>query len=393
MCERIKIANFGPIREVEIEDIRPLTVFIGESGSGKSTIMKVLSLFRWMFKRINIRSFLRNAGATDLKELHFDMKELLKYSGIDEYLKSDTEIIYENEGYRISYANGRLNTPKKPIDKESLSLNKICFISDKRNEIADVLTGNIRIESSGSYFQETLADFKLAAGDMDSFSIDYLGVQLKKIKDQKKERYVITGLDDDADFSVSLENASSGIQTVSPLALIVQYYATRYNSVEGMNKTIFKFLADNDDLKNFKSDMNVGDIRSSHIFIHIEEPELSLYPESQKSLIDFLVNKCFLTEHSDKMSIVMATHSPYIVNYLNLLIRRAETKQPLTEAQIGFNDVDVYEVVDGQIISLKIKKPSQVVDVSSLSEPISNIYRQYNLLENNDAALSSKKSL
>ena len=125
MCERIKIANFGPIREVEIEDIRPLTVFIGESGSGKSTIMKVLSLFRWMVKRINIRSFLRNAGATDLKELHFDMKELLKYSGIDEYLKSDTEIIYENEGYRISYANGRLNTPKKPIDKESLSLNKV----------------------------------------------------------------------------------------------------------------------------------------------------------------------------------------------------------------------------------------------------------------------------
>ena len=216
MCERIKIVNFGPIREVEIEGIRPLTVFIGESSSGKSTIMKVLSLFRWMFKRINIRSFLRNAGATDLKELHFEMKELLKYSGIDEYLKSDTEIIYENEGYRISYANGRLNTPKRSIDKESLSLNKICFISDKRNEIADVLTGNIRIESSGSYFQETLADFKLAAGDMDSFSIDYLGVQLKKIKDQKKERYVITGLDDDADFSVSLENASSGIQTVSP---------------------------------------------------------------------------------------------------------------------------------------------------------------------------------
>ena len=127
MCERIKIVNFGPIRQIEIEDIRPLTVFIGESGSGKSTIMKVLSLFRWMFKRINLRSFLRNAGATDLKELTFDMKELLKYSGIDEYIKPDTEIIYENGKCKISYVNGRLNTPKQSIDQENRFTCKIMW--------------------------------------------------------------------------------------------------------------------------------------------------------------------------------------------------------------------------------------------------------------------------
>ena len=381
MCERIKIVNFGPIRQIEIENIRPLTVFIGESGSGKSTIMKVLSLFRWMFKRINLRSFLRNAGATDLKELTFDMKELLKYSGIDEYIKHDTEIIYENGKCKISYVNGRLNTPKQSIDQENLSLNKVCFISDKRNEIADVLAGKSRIESSGSYLYDTYSDFKLAVDEMDSFAIDYLGVRLKKVKEQKKERYIITGLDDDdTSFSVSLENASSGIQTVSPLALIVQYYAQSYNSVEGMNRSIFKYLVDSDDLKNFKPDMNVGDIRNSHVFIHIEEPELSLYPESQKALIDFLVDRCFLTDHSKKISIIMATHSPYIVNYLNLLIRRSETKRPTTEAQIRFDDVDVYEVIEGQIVSLKVKEPSQVVDARSLSEPISRIYSQYNSL-------------
>lgn len=380
MCERIKIMNFGPIRQVEIDDIRPLTVFIGESGSGKSTIMKVLSLFRWIFKRINLRSFLRNAGATDLKELNLEMKELLKYSGIDEYLKPDTEIIYENEGCKISYKNG-LNTPRKTIDKDKLSLNKICFISDKRNEIADVLSGKTRIEYLSSYLNDTFADFKQAAIDLDSFAIDYLGVQLKKIKDNKGEHYEITGLNDDSDYSISLENSSSGIQNVTPLALIVQYYAKRYNSVDGMNKTIFGYLVDNDDLKNFKPDMNVGDIQNRHIFIHIEEPELSLYPESQKSLIDFLINRCFQIEHADKMSLVMTTHSPYIVNYLNLLVQRAKVSSPKTDAQIDFNDVDVYEVVDGEIVSLKIKEPTQVVDARSLSEPISNIYTQYNALK------------
>lgn len=85
-------------------------------------------------------------------------------------------------------------------------------------------------------------------------------------------------------------------------------------------------------------------------------------------------------DHSKKMSIVTATHSPYIVNYLNLLIRRAETQQPVTEAQVDFNDMDVYEVIDGHIISLKVKEPRQVVDARSLSTPISNIYSQYNSL-------------
>ena len=62
MRESLLIKNFGPIREVEIDDIRPLTIFIGESGSGKSTIMKVLAMFRWIYKMMNIRSYLRFAG-------------------------------------------------------------------------------------------------------------------------------------------------------------------------------------------------------------------------------------------------------------------------------------------------------------------------------------------
>ena len=81
MKEYLLIRNFGPIDEVILDDIRPLTVFIGESGSGKSTIMKVLSLFRWMYKRVNLRSYLQQAGIkkTGVK---FKIKSLLKVSGM-----------------------------------------------------------------------------------------------------------------------------------------------------------------------------------------------------------------------------------------------------------------------------------------------------------------------
>ena len=75
MNEYLLIENFGPIDEIILDDIRPFTVFIGESGSGKSTIMKVLSLFRWMYKRVNLRSYLQHVESAglvlDSKKWHF----------------------------------------------------------------------------------------------------------------------------------------------------------------------------------------------------------------------------------------------------------------------------------------------------------------------------------
>ena len=52
---RIKIKNFGPIKEglgEEWIDINKLTVFIGNQGSGKSTIAKLFSTFTWIEKAL-----------------------------------------------------------------------------------------------------------------------------------------------------------------------------------------------------------------------------------------------------------------------------------------------------------------------------------------------------
>ena len=44
MKESIIIKNLGPLKEVEIRYIKPLTVFIDKSVNGKSTIMKIIVL-------------------------------------------------------------------------------------------------------------------------------------------------------------------------------------------------------------------------------------------------------------------------------------------------------------------------------------------------------------
>ncbi len=100
MHEYIRIQNFGPLRNVEVPDVRPFTILIGESGSGKSTFMKVLSLFRWMYKRVNIRSYVQHAKIARTG-IGFKIKSLMKTSGILEYLSEDSIIIYRRGNYEI----------------------------------------------------------------------------------------------------------------------------------------------------------------------------------------------------------------------------------------------------------------------------------------------------
>ena len=63
MKEELVIQNFGPIRDIKLDNIQRLLILIGESGSGKSTILKVLSLCRWIYKQQNIRAYLHNANS------------------------------------------------------------------------------------------------------------------------------------------------------------------------------------------------------------------------------------------------------------------------------------------------------------------------------------------
>ena len=54
---KIRIKNFGPIKEGFQEnngwiDIKKVTLFIGNQGSGKSTVAKLISTFTWLEKSL-----------------------------------------------------------------------------------------------------------------------------------------------------------------------------------------------------------------------------------------------------------------------------------------------------------------------------------------------------
>ena len=378
--ESLIIRNLGPIHEVQLDDISPLMVLIGESGSGKSTILKVLALFQWIYKMMNIRVYLSMSGVSK-SPFRFSWQTYMRNAGFEKYLKPDTEIIYTIGSCVISYKDGKLNT-SCAIPQDELSLVKVAFVSDKRNMISNLVAGKAK-NNYDFYLDQTYEDFVAATRVIREHSIDYLDVKLTVEKSSNGEKFYISSTNEDEIFKIGFEDASSGMQNVSPLSVNIEYFAHNYDSVTAANKMVFKYLSESDDLKNFSALLNLGEWNKRVINMLIEEPELSLYPESQLKLVDSLVDRCFDEKLQHKMRLAIATHSPYIVNYLNLLAARADSPQNDCETSLPMDKMCVYHVEDGYAYSLKIqsKNGTQIINTRVLSDPISDIYRSYNQIQ------------
>ena len=161
MEETLYIEDFGPILKAELT-IKPLMVFIGESGSGKSAILKLMSLLRWVHKRNNLRSyFIKNnlASPQDFaKSLSF--QQLLEISGLNEFINENTffsfaigEYKYEGKGYQL----------KEPILKEPFSLDKVLFLSENRGVLPDIFAKNFNRDVDLPYYlEDTYTNFSKA---------------------------------------------------------------------------------------------------------------------------------------------------------------------------------------------------------------------------------------
>lgn len=120
--ERLVIKNFGPIVEADIE-IKPFMVFIGESGSGKSVILKTLGFCRWICKKVSLASIIahieprykRNRNIynsvykREIREIQNKIYSLMIYSGLSDYLvvnylneSSNTVIQYYASSFELT---------------------------------------------------------------------------------------------------------------------------------------------------------------------------------------------------------------------------------------------------------------------------------------------------
>ena len=380
MREFISIKNLGPIKDIVIDDIKPITVLIGESGSGKSTLMKAIALFRWLYKMHNIRSYLKHSQVSKTP-FRFRMDTYLKNCGFNQFIKASTEIIYKvkfengNE-YTITFINQKLaGTSDRDLIKSSdLSFNKLSFISETRNVIplwADKgasFTGGYL----GFYFHEVFRDFDIASDNVRELEVPYLGLKLGVKKTNVGKQYSVQG--EKRDYNIDLKNSSSGTQNAVPVALIAEHFSKNFNFEEAFNRSVLNYLSSADKLTDFKPVKNLGELEKN-LFIHIEEPELSLYPDAQCELVNDLIAKCFIT-NVNKIALIFSTHSPYIINNLNLLVKAADANKVVGGANIPFENLAVYQVTGGTIEDLIVKN-ERLVNTNPLSDTINEIYDQY----------------
>ncbi len=305
--EKLTIKNFGPIKEASL-DLKRRNVFIGPQASGKSTIAKLVAIFREP-------GFLLD-GNNDLK-FYKDLR-------IDGFFKKDTVINYQSEQYNYDIEvrneplihniniNSHFKTTILSIKNDLESATNQLAQSDKRDldslrelhrQRSNQLQGMRYLTSSNPlyipterFLISTVADSSFNFSDPNSLP-EYLtnfGKIFQLIRNNALNSFTSNILNVEYRFEggrdkvyineseyVFLADSASGYQALLPTEIIISYLTEA-----GHPKTFI-----------------------------IEEPELNLFPETQKRFIYYLLNKCRAND-----DLFLTTHSPYILSSLNTLL-------------------------------------------------------------------------
>lgn len=333
---KIKIKNFGPIKEGYQEndgwlDIKKVTVFIGNQGSGKSTVAKVFSTLSWMEKALN-------RGDIDKGKLDHNMFfRFFEYQRIRNYFRDDTVIEYEGDSAIIRY-NRKLDWPEvEYLNYNSFNVPKIMYVPAERNFLSVVKNayGIKNLPDTLYTFAEELRKGQLELnGKLLQLPISKLGY---KYNNANETSYIVG-----KNFELDLLESSSGFQSFVPLYLVTKFLTDELQKGENVlreqlnveqsvrrNKEIAEVMF-NTSLTESEKSRKVNEIDSKYLntcFINIvEEPEQNLFPTSQKQMLFSLLEFNNLNKEN---KLVLTTHSPYLINYLTLAVKADTLKEKI----------------------------------------------------------------
>ena len=383
MNEHLIIRNFGPVTSLDI-DIKPFTVFIGEQGSGKSTISKVLTICRHSYMRYAIYEGKEDFFFDRLKEYgvfsYLNDKSYISYSGdysfvFDNYKFTNFDLGHYSKVRKqqfISKLSGRDLTTKndtpsllriqQTINDINIALNTLLYIPSERlmatqlfSSLANIIINKIPI---GQPMLEYMSLFEKARKAAPSYEVPFLEITYKFANGKD----FVEVANSKTFVSVPMEEASSGIQSVLPLLMVFDYCSKQgyFNS-----------------------------------FV-IEEPEQNLFPSSQVELLRFILSR---RDNEDKDArFVLTTHSPYMLSALNNYLYAAElANNPLVDkaevdavvpsnCQISVDDCVVYSLGKnlngGEYCKSVISKETRLIDFNYLDKVSMDMGSEFDRLQN-----------
>lgn len=313
--QKLIIKNLGPIKEATI-DLKTFVVFIGPSGSGKSILMRTISMLQWVYKKMQYKMFLKKAKMKN-DAFRINFARLKKDSMLDDFIKQDTSIeFFDNDVSMIVIKNLKINLKYKNIKNKSFINSKIVFLNDSRVALAEILSSAGGRKAKFSYYTSDMIDnFYKATEYIDDFEFETMDI---KLSSKKKDNYKQFFLQRE-NKTIKFDNASSGEKNITILELIASFYAKEYDFNESFSKTMVGIITSNIDIKSIEVIKNY--MKKSEFLnllnIFIEEPESNLFPIDQKNIAYYLSS---LRSHTNKPNIILSTHSPYILTALNNLI-------------------------------------------------------------------------
>jgi predicted ATPase len=337
---RIRIKYFGPVKEGLLIndcwlDVKKVTVFIGNQGSGKSTVAKLISTFMWLEKALNRGEFSEMNGN--------DIRTTVAWQGINKYFKAETEIEYVGDKFSISYIPAKTAWPVvRAVNNDTQYLvPKIMYVPAERNFTSAVRAVFDISELSGP-LKEFAKELRMAHYALPEGRITIPFLNIDFWFDRENELSYIVG----KDYTVDISESASGQQSAVPLYILSNHLARKINnegdpakvklsanrSIKRDNEVAQIMMNSNYDIGQ-KNSM-VAEIYAKYhstCFINIiEEPEQNLFPTAQKQLLFSLLEyNNILTGNK----LIMTTHSPYLINYLTLAIEAGNLLRKIRDAE------------------------------------------------------------
>ena len=343
---------------------------------------------------------------------------MVDFHKMTDYFDDSSEICYDTDVVSIRL-KGKDEFSVKLKNQSAYHREKICYIPSERNSVTlpELQGFEFRQTNLRSFLFDWYNARELYKEDN---KVDILNLGVRYYFDPSEVKYKdriehVNG----KTYMIPLGSASSGLQSVVPLQIMVQYYSDVYFSTfdartsfdqDEKTRLIRSKLTSSVVLKQmFGKDFNPeqrselikeannrlhrGDpealrlmdefraevarltvpVRTSFI---AEEPEQNLYPFTQIALTEAVVNLC---SSERKHSCTITTHSPFILNYLNVLIARyykgVEGKAVLNPQELG-----VFAIGDGRLTDLmqvNEKTGQMSVNAEDLVEAMRYMYTEY----------------
>jgi len=361
---KLKIQRVGPIENgygSQWLEISPLTVFVGDQGSGKSTIAKILSTCIWIEK-----SLVRRDWKAEYITKYNRFEKELDFQGIKAYLKEDSLIEYQGPAYHLIYSSRNLVVRSRDSNG-TYKFPKLMYIPAERNFVAVVgLPHRVKRLPKALYtFMEEYLDSISSLSEKFELPIGNSHVR------RKGQTLILEG----PGYSIGLFQASSGYQALVPMLMVIQHLQNivvmgtpndemtlSVDEKKKLDRKITSLLNDtkiSDEVKSIALRHLSGSTVYEMLVNIIEEPELSLYPDSQGEMLYSVLasHNAIPNNHT-----VITTHSPYIINYLTLAAKAYEIYHTDNSATLS---VPRFSAINGEAIVIYKMKEGKVTKVQN----------------------------